>query len=446
MSILLSGLSLLWCSMGLVTRSPYCGDSSNTWRGIASSDGRWRAVKGRLGIGGTAKKWALIGGWRPPGVGRRLDEVGPLMRELREGGQEPAVQELRKGGQVSERPVEMGMEKHAPALDTKQELINDKTHIGWEDNQPMPGFFVNQDLDTSADRPLPKIVTFGGIGTLFRQKDPMSVLLRTELLRAHPGIRLPGVALFDREIKNVYKQHNAIRPNYGATCGMPACEWWYNVLWEATSSVMKGFRYPMIDGGVFSEVVDKLYFETGAGSGQWELIPGAAIVLERLADWRDNGNGPLLGCISNIDERLITILHNLGIAHHMDFVLSGRETGDPLPSTCMFNEALGRAEVETSQSCLHVGADTHLDYFAALNAGWQAIKIGLVDYEDLKDVPAKGYKSNIFDIRFLPENLGLDEEKPDLNLDAPREGVHNGEYWDPVLHFDDANWPDVTKV
>ncbi len=36
---------------------------------------------------------------------------------------------------------------------------------------------------------------------------------------------------------------------------------------------------------------------------------------------------------------------------------------------------------------------------------------------------------SIFDIRFLPENLGLDEEKPDLNLDAPREGVHNGEYW-----------------
>ncbi len=80
MSVLLSGLSPLWGSMGLVTRSPYCGSSSNTWREVTSSDGRRRAVKDELGIGGTAKKWALIGGWGSPGGGRRLDEVGPLMR------------------------------------------------------------------------------------------------------------------------------------------------------------------------------------------------------------------------------------------------------------------------------------------------------------------------------------------------------------------------------
>ncbi len=38
---------------------------------------------------------------------------------------------------------------------------------------------------------------------------------------------------------------------------------------------------------------------------------------------RDNDNGPLLGCISNVDERLVTILHNLDVAHHFDFILSG---------------------------------------------------------------------------------------------------------------------------
>ncbi len=80
MSVLLLGLSPLWGSMGLVTRSPYCGGSSSTWREVTSSDGRRRAVKDELGIGGTAKKWALIGGWRPPGGGRRFNEVGPLMR------------------------------------------------------------------------------------------------------------------------------------------------------------------------------------------------------------------------------------------------------------------------------------------------------------------------------------------------------------------------------
>ncbi len=42
------------------------------------------------------------------------------------------VQELRKGGQVSDRPIEMEMEKHAPPLDVKQELSNDDDYIGWE--------------------------------------------------------------------------------------------------------------------------------------------------------------------------------------------------------------------------------------------------------------------------------------------------------------------------
>ncbi len=79
MSVLLSGLSPLLGSMGFVGRSPYCGSSSNTWREVTSSDGQRIAVKDELGIGRRAKNWALIGGWRPPGRGRRSNEVGPLM-------------------------------------------------------------------------------------------------------------------------------------------------------------------------------------------------------------------------------------------------------------------------------------------------------------------------------------------------------------------------------
>ncbi len=33
---------------------------------------------------------------------------------------------------MSDRPVEMEMEKRAPPLDVKQELCNDDDYIGWE--------------------------------------------------------------------------------------------------------------------------------------------------------------------------------------------------------------------------------------------------------------------------------------------------------------------------
>ncbi len=42
------------------------------------------------------------------------------------------VQELRKGGQVSDRPSEAEMKKHAPPLDVKQELSSDEGYMGWE--------------------------------------------------------------------------------------------------------------------------------------------------------------------------------------------------------------------------------------------------------------------------------------------------------------------------
>jgi FMN phosphatase YigB (HAD superfamily) len=57
----------------------------------------------------------------------------------------------------------------------------------------------------------------------------------------------------------------------------------------------------------------------------WELRVDAARTLDRLASWRDTGSGPLLGIIANADERLPTILDNLGILPYFDFVVTSRQ-------------------------------------------------------------------------------------------------------------------------
>lgn len=46
-------------------------------------------------------------------------------------------------------------------------------------------------------------------------------------------------------------------------------------------------------------------------------------VLDKFLEWRLDG-GPKLGLVTDYDERITTILENLGISHYFDVVVSSR--------------------------------------------------------------------------------------------------------------------------
>lgn len=50
-------------------------------------------------------------------------------------------------------------------------------------------------------------------------------------------------------------------------------------------------------------------------------MPGQ--VLDKFLEWRLDG-GPKLGLVTDYDERITTILENLGISHYFDVVVSSR--------------------------------------------------------------------------------------------------------------------------
>ena len=59
------------------------------------------------------------------------------------------------------------------------------------------------------------------------------------------------------------------------------------------------------------------------------LSPGQDVeyTLSKLRDWRDQGGGPKIGIVDNFDDRLDTILRELGIRDFFDFVVVSRLAG-----------------------------------------------------------------------------------------------------------------------
>jgi FMN phosphatase YigB (HAD superfamily) len=382
---------------------------------------------GQSGPGEDAERW----------LNRDKEQQGGTSNDGEEAGSSDvaAVPEvLRKGGQV---PIEEN--------DPLRRLIKRKllTHFGLP-TPPAERAKVEASLPPveevfdPANPPAPQILTFNPEGTLFRPTQPRALFLRGEILRANPGLRLPTIQVWQRHLDFEYEKACQMRPNFGCGLGVPSHEWWYDVFWNTAIGVFEEYDYPVEAHLVpyFNEIVDKLYFEDFAGPGAWELFPGSRNALETLAAWRERG-GPSLGCLANSDERLLTVLHNLDIAHYFDFVLTSRDLGKELPDPSVFEMAQLRAGVQNADRCLHVGSDFDRDYLGSLAAGWQAMMIGNIERERLREVPQRGYKRIITDIGWMPDDLGL----PDTGMHfvTRRRGVFGGELHEPEFLYEDVN-------
>lgn len=115
----------------------------------------------------------------------------------------------------------------------------------------------------------------------------------------------------------------------------------------------------------------------------WELAPYAKETLERLAEWKDNGDGPFLGVISNFDERLPKLLDALGIGHYFDICLTSKECGMEKPARQIFDIALAQLGIYDRSSVIHVGDSFDKDVVGATKAGWNAVYVRPPPYADL---------------------------------------------------------------
>ena len=121
----------------------------------------------------------------------------------------------------------------------------------------------------------------------------------------------------------------------------------------------------------------------------------ALYLLEKLKEWKDIGNGPKIGVISNFDDRfssysryllthqltpLLTtrmtmILRNVGLDKYFDFVLTSYECKQEKPNKDIFNAALKRAKLPNASGAYHVGYNVNNDIYGAIAAGFVPLHI-----------------------------------------------------------------------
>jgi len=109
-----------------------------------------------------------------------------------------------------------------------------------------------------------------------------------------------------------YDSRSKSYPCFGANAGLTTRQWWF----EVVRNTYLGTEFlTEIDKDEMEQLLPKLFealyddvFSTKEG---WSLKDDTVYTLRKLQEWRDQGNGPKLGVVSNFDERLPAILIGL---------------------------------------------------------------------------------------------------------------------------------------
>lgn len=138
---------------------------------------------------------------------------------------------------------------------------------------------------------------------------------------------------------------------------------------------------------VTPSALDILYDEIFGTKKGYVLKENTMYTLQKLAEWRDQAGGPKLGIISNSDERLETVLQQLGIANMFDVIVTSRECKFEKPGNEIFKEVIFRLNLADadSKSFYHVGNCINNDVSAALKANWNALRFNGNFDEDFPD-------------------------------------------------------------
>jgi REG-2-like HAD superfamily hydrolase len=193
-----------------------------------------------------------------------------------------------------------------------------------------------------------KALLLDAAGTLLRPRESVAaVYLRTA---AELGITVPPGDATTRW-RHAMEQHRALRardPEWS--------QYWPRVIEAVTGSA---------EPDLVARLIDHY-----AHAGAWSVAEGA---LELAIDLR--ARGTKVGVLSNWDRRLRPLLHELGVAAHLDAIVVSAEEGHEKPHPQIFRNACQRLEVQPDRA-VHVGDSAEDDVVGARMAGLGAVHFG----------------------------------------------------------------------
>ena len=131
---------------------------------------------------------------------------------------------------------------------------------------------------------------------------------------------------------------------------------------ELVGQTFAGFAESPISEAFFSELYDQF-----ARTVAWKIYDDVLPCLERL-----QRGGIRLAAISNWDERLRPLLHELGLDRHFETIIISAEAGSGKPSPHIFRRAAEQLGLPP-QTILHIGDSRGEDYEGARGAGFRAL-------------------------------------------------------------------------
>lgn len=161
-----------------------------------------------------------------------------------------------------------------------------------------------------------------------------------------------------------WKIMNSNYPNFGCYKGLTSREWWQKIVQNTLALDGEELTNKQLD------CISNHLYEIYKKNICWEVIPGVVPLLKHLKNENIS-----LGVISNFDERLKSVLSANDLDSYFDFILASFVVQVAKPDKKIFDLALHKSSCLLSSNALHIGDDIELDYFAAKNAGWNALLI-----------------------------------------------------------------------
>lgn len=227
---------------------------------------------------------------------------------------------------------------------------------------------------------VPKLITMDAVGTVIQLRSEVGMFYRDILMEATEfNARLPSPAHFTRAFREAFKEQDKEYPCFGCGQGLSSKDWWRTVVRNTYAKVEEidyeeGLREEL-NGWLGEAVFEALYTDVFTTSEAWELKSGVLEALSRFTMWREEGSGPQIALLTNSDERMHSIIYNLGIADAFDFILTSREIGSAKPARSAFEVAMSRLGLTNPSECMHIGDAFSKDIVGASKAGWHAVYI-----------------------------------------------------------------------
>ncbi|RWS02082.1 rhythmically expressed gene 2 protein-like protein [Dinothrombium tinctorium] len=210
-----------------------------------------------------------------------------------------------------------------------------------------------------------KLITFDATNTLLRFKNTVG----HEYAKVASLYDVTVDTSTEKRLTNAFKQQfktlKLEHPNFGVNTGLTTVDWWSHLV----KLTFRNAGFTNISDTKLTRISSHL-FKVFATAECWSLARG---VLSSVRHFHLKHPSIKLGVISNTDDRLVSILYELGIGHYFDFILISAVVKCEKPDAEMFNLALKEAGIENGEQALHVGDSYNDDYLGAKKCGWNAL-------------------------------------------------------------------------